>query len=225
MKLLVSKNSIFATHHTPPPMNYIELNRDSWNKRTGVHVQSDFYGVKDFLAGQSTLNSIELDLLGDLQGKNLLHLQCHFGMDTLSLARLGARVTGIDLSDAAIDQARQLAEQQDIPANFICCNIYDLPDHLDEQFDVVRLTLIVTVDSRDLPLLFDRISRQNLYVCTHVDLTRSNDPLFGFVYGPEPVIRATMDFECYMARSAFAEMMPPDVLKALGGNPPEPTNP
>lgn len=95
----------------------------------------------------------------------------------------------------------------------------------DEQFDVVRLTLIVTVDSRDLPLLFDRISRQNLYVCTHVDLTRSNDPMFGFVYGPEPVIRATMDFECYMARSAFAEMMPPDVLKALGGNPPEPTNP
>ncbi|MBE2209673.1 MAG: methyltransferase domain-containing protein [Saprospiraceae bacterium] len=118
-------------------MNYIELNRDSWNKRTGVHVQSDFYGVKDFLAGQSTLNSIELDLLGDLQGKNLLHLQCHFGMDTLSLARLGARVTGIDLSDAAIDQARQLAEQQDIPASFICCNIYDLPEHLDEQFDVV----------------------------------------------------------------------------------------
>ncbi len=68
--------------------NYLEINRELWNKRTGVHYHSEFYGVKTFLEGKSTLNKIELDLVGDVKGKSLLHLQCHFGMDTLSLIHI-----------------------------------------------------------------------------------------------------------------------------------------
>ncbi len=118
-------------------MDYIDINRRLWNQRTAVHVDSDFYGLPEFLQGRSTLNDIELALLGELQGKSLLHLQCHFGMDTLSLARMGACVTGVDLSDAAIEQARALAAKAGIPADFVCCNVYDLPEHLDAQFDIV----------------------------------------------------------------------------------------
>ena len=119
------------------PENYIETNKDAWNKRTTVHVDSEFYDVKAFLNGASSLNDTELILLGDVSGKKILHLQCHFGQDSLSLARMGARVTGVDLSDKAIEKATELnnAIQQD--ANFICCDIYDLPFHLDDKFDIV----------------------------------------------------------------------------------------
>ncbi|TGE18357.1 class I SAM-dependent methyltransferase [Hymenobacter elongatus] len=122
----------------PTSPEYLALNRALWNARTGPHLASDFYAVEAFKAGQSSLNSIELGLLGEVAGQRLLHLQCHFGQDTLSLARLGAQVTGVDLSDAAIAAARQLSTALGIPAEFICCDLYDLPDHLPEaRFDVV----------------------------------------------------------------------------------------
>ena len=120
-----------------PEDNYLEINRKSWNNRTDAHVESDFYDVKGFLEGQNSLNSIELDLLGDVSGKSILHLQCHFGQDTLSLARLGATVTGVDLSNKAIDKANALAEQMHLNATFICTDIYDLPNQLTGQFDIV----------------------------------------------------------------------------------------
>ena len=84
---------------------YFEANRQSWNKRTFVHKDSDFYGLKEFKAGKTSLNKIELEELGDVSGKSLLHLQCHFGMDTMSWARLGAKCVGVDLSDEAIKLA------------------------------------------------------------------------------------------------------------------------
>ena len=121
----------------PAGNNYIEINRQLWNKRTAFHVQSEFYDVAGFLKGKNMLNSIELDLLGDVKGKKILHLQCHFGLDTLSLARMGGQVTGVDLSDAAIDKANELASATGLPARFICCNLYDLPAHLNETFDLV----------------------------------------------------------------------------------------
>lgn len=120
-----------------PEDNYIEINKESWNKKTPSHLKSNFYDVDGFLKGKSSLNEIELELLGDVKGKNILHLQCHFGQDTISLARLGANVTGIDLSDKAIESANDLAEKSNVEANFICCDIYDLPNHLDQQFDIV----------------------------------------------------------------------------------------
>ncbi len=116
---------------------YINVNRQSWNNRTAAHLESAFYDVNTFLEGKSSLNEIETDLLGDVNGKIILHLQCHFGQDTISLARLGARVTGVDLSDEAILAAKNLAEKAGVSANFICCDVYDLPDHLNEHFDIV----------------------------------------------------------------------------------------
>lgn len=116
---------------------YISLNRQLWNLRTPFHIDSEFYDVIGFLKGKNTLNEIELSLLGDVHGKKILHLQCHFGLDTLSLARMGAQVTGVDFSDVAIEKANELAGSTNIPARFVCCNIYDLPQHLDETFDLV----------------------------------------------------------------------------------------
>lgn len=117
--------------------DYININRQSWNNRTEAHFASAFYDVEGFINGNTSLKNIELDLLGDIKGKSILHLQCHFGQDTISLQRMGAMVTGVDLSDKAIDKAKELAIATNTKAKFICCNVYDLPLHLDEQFDIV----------------------------------------------------------------------------------------
>ncbi len=118
-------------------LNYLSINRASWNRRTPVHLSSDFYGMDEFIKGKTSLKPIELNLLGDVKGKNILHLQCHFGQDSLSLARMGAKVTGMDFSDRAIEEARALAIQLHSDAKFICCDIYSLPEHLNEAFDIV----------------------------------------------------------------------------------------
>lgn len=117
--------------------NYLQKNKHAWNERTKVHIGSDFYNHQSFLQGENSLKEIELALLGNVRGKKILHLQCHFGQDTLSLARLGADVTGVDFSDEAIRIARETAEALSLNANFICCDIYDLTDHLNEEFDIV----------------------------------------------------------------------------------------
>ncbi|HKK39595.1 MAG TPA: hypothetical protein VJ949_09275, partial [Cryomorphaceae bacterium] len=94
-----------------PEANYQNINRQSWNDRVDSHLKSEFYDVEGFLKGQTSLKEIELPLLEDVKGKSILHLQCHFGQDTLSLARMGAKCTGIDLSDKAIVLARELNDQ------------------------------------------------------------------------------------------------------------------
>ena len=118
-------------------IDYKEINKALWNNKTDVHIESEFYDNETFINGRNSLNSIELELLGDIKGKSVLHLQCHFGQDTISLNRLGANVTGIDLSDKAIERAKELTIKTNSDAKFICCDIYDLPNHLDEQFDIV----------------------------------------------------------------------------------------
>ena len=118
-------------------MDYLATNRTAWNAKTAVHIDSEFYDMPSFLKGASTLKSLELGLLGDVKGKKILHLQCHFGQDTLSLARMGAEVTGVDLSDASIRKARELAEELLLDARFINCDVYSLKEHCDEQFDMV----------------------------------------------------------------------------------------
>jgi len=118
-------------------LNYIDINRNSWNNRLEAHLKSDFYDVAGFKQGNSSLKSFELDLLGDVKGLKILHLQCHFGQDSLSLARMGAEVTGIDLSDQAIYAAQELNTELGLNARFICCDLYDLPNHLNESFDLV----------------------------------------------------------------------------------------
>jgi len=119
------------------PQDYTQTNKDAWNKRTMVHIDSEFYDVQKFMEGASSLNETELALLGDIKGKSVLHLQCHFGQDSLSLSRMGAKVTGVDLSDQAIAKAQELNTALGLDARFICCNVYDLEQHLDEQFDII----------------------------------------------------------------------------------------
>ncbi|RYD96911.1 MAG: class I SAM-dependent methyltransferase [Sphingobacteriales bacterium] len=120
-----------------PTENYIKINKALWNDKVAHHVSSDFYNMEAFIAGKTSLNPVELALLGDVSGKRILHLQCHFGQDTLSLARMGAEVTGVDFSDIAIAYARKLAEAHSLAATFICCDLYELPQHLSEPFDIV----------------------------------------------------------------------------------------
>jgi len=117
--------------------NYLDVNRDSWNNKTEVHLKSDFYNLEAFREGKSSLNAIELELLGELNGSSILHLQCHFGQDSMSLSRLGADVTGVDLSDKAIGYAKTLAKELQLNTKFICSDLYDLPNVLDTQFDLV----------------------------------------------------------------------------------------
>lgn len=120
--------------------NYIIENRKLWNARVPIHVKSDFYNMPNFIAGESSLKPIELDLLGDVHGKSILHLQCHFGQDSLSLVRKGAELVGVDFSDVAINQARELTQQLGLNAKFVCCDIYKLREYIDEKFDIVFTT-------------------------------------------------------------------------------------
>lgn len=113
-------------------------NRSLWDAWTRVHATGSFYDLEGFRAGGVRIRPYEIELVGDVRGMSLLHLQCHFGIDTLSWARLGARVTGSDLSPAAIELARQLAIDLGFPeSRFVLANLYDLPAELDGAFDVV----------------------------------------------------------------------------------------
>jgi SAM-dependent methyltransferase len=119
--------------------HFRDTNRAMWDERVAIHVDSDFYGVEQFLAGQSKLRFFEADDLPPLAGRSLLHLQCHFGLDTLSLARLGARVTGLDFSQPALDAAADLARRAGIEgARWVCSDVYAAREALGgERFDVV----------------------------------------------------------------------------------------
>ena len=113
------------------------VNRRWWDGVTPVHFRSRSYDVDGFRRGASSLLPMEVSELGDVSGKSLLHLQCHFGLDTLSWARRGAIVTGIDFSQEAISTARGLSDHLGVPGRFIESNLYSLPDVLDEKFDIV----------------------------------------------------------------------------------------
>ena len=129
---------------------YKNANREYWNECTPIHAKSKFYDVDGFKSGKSALMSIEREELGDVSGKSLLHLQCQFGLDTLSWARLGAKVTGVDFSDKAIDLARSLSDELGINAEFVLSNVYDLPDVLEGQYDIVFTSYGVLVWLPDL---------------------------------------------------------------------------
>jgi SAM-dependent methyltransferase len=112
-------------------------NQALWNEWTPIHVRSEFYDVDGFKAGRVNLRAYEIEEVGEVEGRDLLHLQCHFGIDTLSWARLGARVTGADYSEVAVERARVLSDEVGIAARFVCSNLYDLPGELEDRFDVV----------------------------------------------------------------------------------------
>ena len=117
-------------------------NRAFWDERVPIHTASDFYDVEGFKAGREPLQDFELGDLGDVSGLSLVHLQCHFGLDTLSWARRGARVTGLDFSAPAIEAARGLAADIGVEADFVCADVYDAPAALGgRSFDVVYVNV------------------------------------------------------------------------------------
>jgi SAM-dependent methyltransferase len=116
-----------------------QANLSVWNNRAALHIRdaTGFYDVEGFLAGRDTLYPVEASEIGDVKGKRLLHLQCHFGLDTLSLARRGAVVTGLDFSPVAIEGARDLALKANLPATFVQADVYDAGAVIPDQFDMV----------------------------------------------------------------------------------------
>jgi SAM-dependent methyltransferase len=112
-------------------------NRETWNKKVAIHAASEFYDLENFKKGRSSLTPFEIQALGDVKGKDILHLQCHFGQDTLSFQRMGAMCTGVDISDEAIKFARDLNKELRLDAKFVCCNVLDTSQFISEKFDIV----------------------------------------------------------------------------------------
>ena len=122
----------------------LETNRESWNERVGIHTRSRFYDVEGWLRNAPGPDPREREALGNVDGKTLVHLQCHFGMDTLRWARVGAVVTGLDFSPAAINEAIALSDRAGLAgrSSFVCANVYDAPQALSgKRFDVVYVSL------------------------------------------------------------------------------------
>jgi len=118
---------------------YFDANQKRWNELADLHFAGDFYAVKKFREGGVSITDLERKEVGDVKGKKLLHLQCHFGKDTLSWARLGAKATGVDFSSRAIILARQLNQEIQENVHFVHSNIYDLKmtDLSPNSFDIV----------------------------------------------------------------------------------------
>ncbi len=117
--------------------DYLEANRRRWDELVPHHLSSAYYDIAAFRAGRTSLHPMELEEVGDVRGRKLLHLQCHFGLDTLSWAREGAAVTGVDFSPVAISAARKLAKELEIETRFIEADVCSLPSALEEGFDIV----------------------------------------------------------------------------------------
>lgn len=116
----------------------LNINKMWWNERAKKHYKSKYYDIKKFLSGKNRIFEFEEHEVGNVSGKKLLHLQCHIGTETLSWARLGADVTGVDFSEQALDCATDLAKRANLQARFIHSNIYDVLDKLNgEKFDII----------------------------------------------------------------------------------------
>ena len=116
-----------------------EMNRMWWDRVAPVHAKSEFYDAEGFLAGRSTLGRVEREAVGDVAGKRLLHLQCHIGLDSLSWARLGADVVGVDFSGASIEVATVLTQKAGLAdrARFIQADVLDAGEVLGGGYDIV----------------------------------------------------------------------------------------
>jgi SAM-dependent methyltransferase len=121
--------------------DYLDVNRANWDERAPAHAASPDYQVDRFIADPDHLSGVvrfDLPLLGDVTGLTGIHLQCHIGTDTLSLARLGARMTGLDLSPASLEQARRLAATAGPSVDFVEADTYSAPQALGgRRFDLV----------------------------------------------------------------------------------------
>lgn len=119
---------------------WYDANRRNWDERAPIHARSrtyDLQAYRDDPTHLSTIVAFDREVLGDLTGLDVVHLQCHIGTDTLSLARLGATVTGLDQSPASLGQARRLFADCATPGRFVQARVYDAVAALDARYDVV----------------------------------------------------------------------------------------
>ena len=116
---------------------FFEANKALWDAKTPIHIASKFYDMDAFYAGANTLRNIELAEIPDIKGKTVLHSQCHFGQDTLSMERMGATCTAIDISSEAVRKAEEIRDKLNLNSRFICCNVYDIDQHIEDSFDLV----------------------------------------------------------------------------------------
>jgi len=137
-----------------------DTNQKLWNAKTPIHINSDFYNMDAFLKGQISLRKIELALIPNLKGKEILHTQCHFGQDTLSLERLGGKCTGVDFSNVAIQEAEDIREKLKLNSEFICCNILDMDQHIDKLFDIVYASYGIITWFPDMEIWANQIAKR-----------------------------------------------------------------
>ncbi|MFX1313013.1 MAG: class I SAM-dependent methyltransferase [Promethearchaeota archaeon] len=133
---------------------YFKANQKMWDEFAKEHfqIENENYNVKAFLEGKTSLRKFELKEMGNVKSKTLLHLQCHFGLDTLSWAREGAIVTGVDFSGEAIRLAKLLANEANLAGKFIQINLYNLPKVLFKRFDIVYTSIGVLCWLNDLKM-------------------------------------------------------------------------
>ncbi len=131
-------------------VDYTETNKKWWNAITPIHSRSSLYNLKKFKKGATSLQQIEIKELENIKNKKILHLLCHFGMDSLSLARRGAKVTGVDVSEESIKLAQSLSNELHIPAEFICSDVYALPKVLNKKYDIIFMSYGVLLWLSDL---------------------------------------------------------------------------
>ena len=174
---------------------HIKINKEAWNKRTPIHLKSNFYNHEEFKKGKSSLKPIELSAIGDIKGKRLLHLQCHFGQDSISLARMGAEVTAVDFSEIAIIEAKKTSIQMDIPINFIECDVLNL--NLKKKFDIIFSSYGVIGWLPDLNKWAETISKHlkkgGLFLLTefHPFLELIKNDGYDYFYNANPDIEET----------------------------------
>jgi 2-polyprenyl-3-methyl-5-hydroxy-6-metoxy-1,4-benzoquinol methylase len=126
-----------AQHSKLSLEEYLAKNKSVWEKKVNFDVLSEYYNVKGFLSGDNALDQLELEGLGQIDEKNILHLQCYFGLEVLTLARMGANATGLDFCSNAILKANELKEKTGLNVKFICADVYDASDVLTEKYDTI----------------------------------------------------------------------------------------
>jgi SAM-dependent methyltransferase len=116
---------------------FVESNRALWDEWAEINAKSSWYGLDAVRRGSYKLRPYEIDEVGDVEGRTLLHLQCQIGTDTIGWARRGARATGVDFSPRAVAIATALATELGVDARFVCSDVLELPQALDGTFDIV----------------------------------------------------------------------------------------
>lgn len=177
---------------------YVQINRELWNAKTPVHVDSEFYDMASFRKSGNSLKHIELEELPDINGKKILHLQCHFGQDSISLANLGGCVTAIDLSPVAIEKAKELSKELGTEVTFIESNVYDVSGTVQGQFDLVFASYgtICWLDNLDdwAKVIADKLKPggQFYFIEFHpfIDALDDNYLAFGYPYFNESAIKS-----------------------------------